>query len=152
MQTGPHLGYMRNYFKFWWIEVAATYHPLPADSLPDYNTTFHTLGRNQFELLNNMGLWKDLLRAFDPYPGFTFTADWTFVDQDPVKTWWTIDKANFYRLLGGGIDIATYSFISENWWNVAVSQPQGSQIAQVLDDSPRADGFIDLDGVRVEPS
>jgi hypothetical protein len=146
---------VRNYFKFSWIEMTAVYHPLPADSLPDYTTIQHCVGRNSHELVTGLQIQMDYLHTFDPYPGFTYTDDWTFTRSDIIETWIPLDKVNFYRLMGGTAAAGmypTYAFLVENLWGQSVVQPAGSQQVQMLFESPRATGWEDLAGVFHEPS
>jgi hypothetical protein len=146
---------VRNYLKFVWIEMTAIYHPLPADGLPDYTAVNHAVGRNSHELVTALQIQMDYLHAFDPYPGFTYTNDWTFTRSDIIETWIPLDKTNLYRMMGGTAAAGmypTYSFIVENLWSQSVTQPAGSQQTQMLFESPRIDGWTDLAGEFRDPS
>jgi hypothetical protein len=136
--------------KFVWQQLDYVYHPLPADSLPDYTGSIHTVARNFDELPAAKTVFEDYLHTFDPYPGFTYTNDWTFTWKDVVETWLPLDKSNVYRILGG-ITLGlwpTYA-LNELFWNSGVSVP-ATQQWQFLYESPRGDGWVDLEGDRHE--
>jgi hypothetical protein len=134
---------VRNYLRYIFLSVHAVYVPDPGDGLPDYVTNPACVGRSNEELATRFEELKTFYHNFDPYPGFTYTDNWTFTPSDAIKAYFVLDHANFYFLLNS---------LPDFFYTEAVTQPPELQLIQVLLKSPRKTGWVDRDGVRHEPT